>query len=107
MNPAEFLADLISIDYSSAESVYSSKKRINSLVESFSLQSSSTIYATPLSGRKGSKSLKRSIVKKKGGWWQQFLLLFRRAWMQVSYFTVTVVFFSSLKEPKKIITTLY
>ncbi|KAL5761107.1 hypothetical protein ACOSQ2_019945 [Xanthoceras sorbifolium] len=84
VNPAEFLADLISIDYSSAESVYSSQKRIDNLVESFSQQLSTIIYATPLSGRKGFKSPKKNIVKKKGGWWKQFWLLLKRAWMQAS-----------------------
>ncbi|KAL6969919.1 ABC transporter G member 7, variant 3 [Sarracenia purpurea var. burkii] len=88
VNPAEFLADLISIDYSSADSVYSSQKRINSLVESFSLQSSSILYATPLVGRDISKSnmnlRKKTIVTKKGGWWRQFCLLLKRAWMQAS-----------------------
>ncbi|KAI9168738.1 hypothetical protein LWI28_001310 [Acer negundo] len=84
VNPAEFLADLISIDYSSAESVNSSRKRIDSLVESFSQRLSTIIYATPISGRKDSKNLKKTIVKKKGGWWKQFWLLLKRAWMQAS-----------------------
>ncbi|GJN37634.1 hypothetical protein PR202_gb26609 [Eleusine coracana subsp. coracana] len=35
MNPAEFLADLISVDYSSAETVQSSQKRIENLIEAF------------------------------------------------------------------------
>ncbi|GJN05977.1 hypothetical protein PR202_ga23658 [Eleusine coracana subsp. coracana] len=35
MNPAEFLADLISVDYSSAETVQSSRKRIENLIEAF------------------------------------------------------------------------
>ncbi|KAK2635346.1 hypothetical protein Ddye_030138 [Dipteronia dyeriana] len=84
VNPAEFLADLISIDYSSAESVNSSRKRIDSLFESFSQRLSTIIYATPISGRKDSKNLKKTIVKKKGGWWKQFWLLLKRAWMQAS-----------------------
>ncbi|KAK3189627.1 hypothetical protein Dsin_029188 [Dipteronia sinensis] len=84
VNPAEFLADLISIDYSSAESVNSSRKRIDSLVESFSQRLSTIIYAPPISGRKDSKNLKKTIVKKKGGWWKQFWLLLKRAWMQAS-----------------------
>ncbi|RLM91491.1 ABC transporter G family member 7 [Panicum miliaceum] len=36
MNPAEFLADLISVDYGSADSVQSSQKRIENLIETFS-----------------------------------------------------------------------
>uniref|UniRef100_A0A5B7B222 ABC transporter G family member 7 n=1 Tax=Davidia involucrata TaxID=16924 RepID=A0A5B7B222_DAVIN len=88
VNPAEFLADLISIDYSSAESVYSSQKRIDGLVESFSQQTSTILYATPLTGREAVKNSmnlrKKSIVKRKGGWWRQFWLLLKRAWMQAS-----------------------
>uniref|UniRef100_A0A2P2M5U0 ABC transporter G family member 7 isoform X1 n=1 Tax=Rhizophora mucronata TaxID=61149 RepID=A0A2P2M5U0_RHIMU len=88
VNPAEFLADLISIDYSSAESVYSSQKRIDGLVESFSQLSSTVLYATPLTGREGFKNgmkLRRTtVVKRKCSWWRQFWLLLKRAWMQVS-----------------------
>ncbi|KAK4263898.1 hypothetical protein QN277_029253 [Acacia crassicarpa] len=88
INPAEFLADLISIDYSSAESVYSSQKRIDSLVESFSERLSPILYATPTTKevlhKNGKKVGMRTVAKKKGGWWKQFWLLLRRAWMQAS-----------------------
>lgn len=88
VNPAEFLADLISIDYSSADSVYSSQKRIDGLVESFSQQTSAVLYATPLTRRESFKSTRKfsekAVVKKKGVWWRQFWLLLRRAWMQAS-----------------------
>ncbi|XP_059445138.1 ABC transporter G family member 7 [Corylus avellana] len=84
VNPAEFLADLISIDYSSAEIVSSSQKRIDGLVESFSQQSSTILYATPITKREISKNSKKTIIKKKGGWWRQFWLLLKRAWMQAS-----------------------
>ncbi|KAL4301667.1 hypothetical protein GQ457_10G029600 [Hibiscus cannabinus] len=87
-NPAEFLADLISIDYSSADSVYSSQKRIDALVEAFSTQSSAVLYATSLTGktgpRLGMKFSKKITAKRKGGWWRQFWLLLKRAWMQAS-----------------------
>ncbi|CAI8604934.1 unnamed protein product [Vicia faba] len=88
VNPAEFLADLISIDYSSSDSVHSSKKRIDGLVESLSQKLSTTIHATPITIDDLSKSRKRiskrTIAKRKGGWWKQFWLLLRRAWMQAS-----------------------
>ncbi|KAI9088672.1 hypothetical protein K1719_029786 [Acacia pycnantha] len=88
VNPAEFLADLISIDYSSAESVYSSQKRIDSLVESFSESLSPIMYATPITKevlhKNGKRVGMRTVGKKKGGWWKQFWLLLRRAWMQAS-----------------------
>ncbi|KAF7132469.1 hypothetical protein RHSIM_Rhsim09G0067900 [Rhododendron simsii] len=88
VNPAEFLADLISIDYSSSQSVYSSQKRIDGLVESFSQQTSAVLYATPLVRREASKNSMnfrtKTTVKKKSGWWRQFWLLLKRAWMQAS-----------------------
>ncbi|KAG8382796.1 hypothetical protein BUALT_Bualt05G0114500 [Buddleja alternifolia] len=85
VNPAEFLADLISVDYSSVESVSASRKRIDGLVESFSEQISSTLYATPLTRldlNNTTKSRKTINTKHKGGWWRQFRLLLKRAWMQ-------------------------
>ncbi|GAB2280006.1 ABC transporter G member 7 [Dionaea muscipula] len=88
VNPAEFLADLISIDYSSSESVYSSRKRIDGLVDSFSQLTENLIYASPLlSGDKfseGVKFSKATSVKGKSDWWRQFCLLLKRAWMQAS-----------------------
>ncbi|KAL2518897.1 ABC transporter G family member 7 [Abeliophyllum distichum] len=87
VNPAEFLADLISVDYTSAESVHASQKRIDGLVESFAEQRSLTLYATPLTSedlKNNINSRKRTAVKRKGGWWRQFWLLLRRAWMQAS-----------------------
>ncbi|XP_047973759.1 ABC transporter G family member 7-like isoform X2 [Salvia hispanica] len=87
VNPAEFLADLISVDYSSAESVDASQKRIDGLIESFSEQIPSTLYGTSLTGLdlKDTTILrKKAITKGKGGWWRQFCLLLRRAWMQAS-----------------------
>lgn len=87
VNPAEFLADLISIDYSSSESISSSQKRINALVESFSLQASTPIYATSLIGRDKTTEgiqMRKAFKHRKQGWWGQFRLLLKRAWMQAS-----------------------
>lgn len=90
VNPAEFLADLISVDYSSSESVYSSKKRIDGLVESFSQQVSPTLFATSLTGdghySSGMKIRSKPAVKRKIGWWRQFCLLLKRAWMQANIY---------------------
>lgn len=87
VNPAEFLADLISVDYSSSEGINSSQKRINGLVETFSRQTTSVIYATPLIDEdkfiKGMKFSGKHNAKKHD-WWREFLLLLRRAWMQAS-----------------------
>nr|GEW17230.1 ABC transporter G family member 7 isoform X2 [Tanacetum cinerariifolium] len=88
VNPAEFLADLISIDYSSSDSVDSSRKRIDSLVESFSQQISSTFYATTIPKsvvfKDKTNFRRKSTAKGIGGWWRQFSLLLKRAWMQAS-----------------------
>ncbi|VFQ66541.1 unnamed protein product [Cuscuta campestris] len=89
VNPAEFLADLISIDYGTAESVSASRKRIDELVESFSqkIATITTLNATPGFKddlKKHVNSKKKSVIKRKGGWWRQFFLLFKRAWMQAS-----------------------
>ncbi|XP_051149198.1 ABC transporter G family member 7 [Andrographis paniculata] len=87
VNPAEFLADLISVDYSSAESVSASQKRIDGFIDSFSEQMQPILYATPLTqtDAKNQADLRRkTITKKKGGWWRQFWLLLKRAWMQAS-----------------------
>ncbi|XP_072964330.1 ABC transporter G family member 7 [Typha angustifolia] len=85
-NPAEFLADLISVDYSSAESVHSSQKRIDDLVEAFANKISVTECISPImkTGSLGfpEKFGRKSLVKKRHGWWRQFCLLLKRAWMQ-------------------------
>ncbi|KAK4762792.1 hypothetical protein SAY86_008560 [Trapa natans] len=87
-NPAEFLADLISIDFSSSESECTSRKRIDSLVESFLQQTSPILYATPLIKSEKLKTVMRStkkgIIIQKKGWWRQFCLLLKRAWKQAS-----------------------
>ncbi|CAA7402165.1 unnamed protein product [Spirodela intermedia] len=88
VNPAEFLADLISVDYTSAESVFSSQKRIDDLVEAFSQIVPNVPCTIPITRRDGSKTsvkfTKKPIVKRRGGWWKQFWLLLKRAWMQAS-----------------------
>ncbi|KAJ4829355.1 ABC transporter G member 7 [Turnera subulata] len=87
VNPAEFLADLISVDYSSAESVYSSQKRIDGLVEAFSQQSAAVLYASAIRREipvHRMRSGQKTVAKGKGIWWRQFWLLLKRAWMQAS-----------------------
>lgn len=87
MNPAEFLADLISIDYSSAESVHSSQKRIDDLVEAFANRIPITECISPITilgtSKFPAKVGRKTLVKKRSGWWRQFWLLLKRAWMQV------------------------
>nr|CAD1842695.1 unnamed protein product [Ananas comosus var. bracteatus] len=86
VNPAEFLADLISIDYSSAESVHSSQKRIDDLVEAFANRIPITECISPITilgtSKFPAKVGRKTLVKKRSGWWRQFWLLLKRAWMQ-------------------------
>uniref|UniRef100_A0A0E0JDG4 ABC transporter domain-containing protein n=1 Tax=Oryza punctata TaxID=4537 RepID=A0A0E0JDG4_ORYPU len=86
VNPAEFLADLISVDYSSAESVQSSQKRIENLIEEFSNKVAITESNSSLTNPEGSEFspnlIQKSTTKHRRGWWRQFRLLFKRAWMQ-------------------------
>ncbi|URE43428.1 ABC-2 type transporter [Musa troglodytarum] len=88
VNPAEFLADLISVDYSSAESVHSSQKRIDDLIEAFSKSSFMIQCTTPImqlgDSKVSTKFGKKTMVKRRSGWWRQFRLLLKRAWMQVA-----------------------
>ncbi|KAJ3694396.1 hypothetical protein LUZ60_009876 [Juncus effusus] len=90
-NPAEFLADLISIDYSSTESVFSSRKRIDELIEAFKNRVPITDLTSPVSEssdrieiRASAKSIVKKTKKSTGLqiWWRQFRLLLKRAWMQ-------------------------
>uniref|UniRef100_A0ACD5VJJ3 Uncharacterized protein n=1 Tax=Avena sativa TaxID=4498 RepID=A0ACD5VJJ3_AVESA len=85
-NPAEFLADLISTDYSSPESVQSSQKRIENLVDEFANKVLITEFNSPVAQSEGSelstKLAPKSTRKQRRGWWRQFRLLFKRAWMQ-------------------------
>lgn len=96
MNPAEFLADLISIDYGSTESVQSSQKRIEDLIEAFSNKSVVTegnnLIAIPEDPELSAKLVRKTTVKKRHGWWRQFRLLFKRAWMQV-HLNISVLWF--------------
>ncbi|XP_078431046.1 ABC-2 type transporter family protein isoform X2 [Wolffia australiana] len=87
VNPAEFLADLISVDFTSAETVHSSQKRIDDLVEAFSQIVPSMPCTNPISVREGNNKLKfkrRPIAKRRSSWWKQFWLLLKRAWLQAS-----------------------
>lgn len=87
MNPADFLADLISVDYSSAESVHSSHTRIDRLVAEFSQNALSIECISPANAWKNSEIptmfTEKSLTKHRVGWWKQFRLLLKRAWMQV------------------------
>eukprot|EP01018_Ginkgo_biloba_P027291 Gb_33901 [translate_table: standard] len=93
VNPAEFFADIISIDYSSSESEHLSRKRIDHLVEAFANKQSMTLNLNPADGslvagmdtaKLSTASTRKVVATRKYGWWRQFRLLVKRAWMQAT-----------------------
>lgn len=90
VNPAEFFADLISIDYSSSESEHLSRKRIDDMIEVFANKFSTmpdlkdgNLEFGMETGKVSMKS-RRKAVTRKVGLWKQFQLLLKRAWMQAT-----------------------
>eukprot|EP00252_Welwitschia_mirabilis_P025448 TRINITY_DN793_c0_g1_i1.p1 TRINITY_DN793_c0_g1~~TRINITY_DN793_c0_g1_i1.p1 ORF type:complete len:686 (-),score=108.11 TRINITY_DN793_c0_g1_i1:381-2438(-) len=94
VNPAEFFADLISIDYSSSENELLSKNRIDYLIKEFAKRPIITSDLTLLGSgsidenmarNNHSKTAKKKVgISSKCGWWKQFRLLLKRAWMQAT-----------------------
>lgn len=90
VNPAEFFADIISVDYSSPENESKTRKCLDSLVQSFREKSSPELNEVDGQKQDAASGLKpprrKAIVKgaKKIGWWKQFRLLLKRAWMQTT-----------------------
>lgn len=87
VNPAEFFADLISVDYSSPENESSTRNRLDNLVHTFKKQTSSGFReagATHTGAPKSAGRRARGGMTKKFGWWKQFRLLLNRAWLQTT-----------------------
>nr|ATB19625.1 putative ABCG7 [Callitropsis nootkatensis] len=86
VNPAEFFADLISVDYSSNQSEESSRKRIDYLVEVFAKKYADEVDGSLNLELQTSKiyTARHKFVPRKVGWWKQFRLLLKRAWMQAT-----------------------
>lgn len=90
VNPAEFFADLISIDYSSSESEHLSRKRIDDMIEVFANKFSTMPDLKDgnlefgMETDKVSMKSRRKAVTRKVGLWKQFQLLLKRAWMQAT-----------------------
>eukprot|EP00271_Cylindrocystis_brebissonii_P012948 TRINITY_DN32467_c0_g1_i1.p1 TRINITY_DN32467_c0_g1~~TRINITY_DN32467_c0_g1_i1.p1 ORF type:complete len:685 (+),score=112.06 TRINITY_DN32467_c0_g1_i1:158-2212(+) len=98
-NPADFFADLISVDYSSPDAEASSKERVASLVAAFRTQEQQQVQenggeadherqegGTAMGGEE--KQMVRPLpgkgLSRKGGPWVQFKLLLQRAWRQTT-----------------------
>eukprot|EP00850_Spirogloea_muscicola_P021683 SM000258S09099 [mRNA] locus=s258:40817:44791:+ [translate_table: standard] len=84
-NPAEFLSDLISIDFSSAETEAQTRDRVTELAAKFGKKQRQQPMPQP--DEEGEKQgeeerLGAFINARRGGWFTQFRLLFRRAWRQ-------------------------
>ncbi|KAL2633644.1 hypothetical protein R1flu_005123 [Riccia fluitans] len=87
VNPAEFFADLISIDYSSPEREEITCKKLEHVVNIFKGQMLESVYGLEKVDGAGGVSVKSSSVKHirpRIGWWQQFRILLRRAWLQAT-----------------------
>nr|ATB19618.1 putative ABCG7 [Juniperus microsperma] len=86
VNPAEFFADLISVDYSSNQSEESSRNRIDYLVEVFAKKYADEVDGSLNLELQTSKiyTARRKFVSRKVGLWKQFHLLLKRAWMQAT-----------------------
>lgn len=92
VNPAEFFADLISIDYSSSENEELTQLRLQHLVQAFkehkldiNINEGYNVIAKPQKLVKEGALTRRSqwFKQNKVGWWKQFQLLLKRAWLQV------------------------
>ena len=85
-NPAEYLADQISLDTSSAEAREKSQQRINRLIAEWNEKKSNDAHeaSQPPSASNGvsngSVAPRDSVTQ--AGWFRQFQLLFRRSWRQ-------------------------
>ncbi|BBN06130.1 ATP-binding cassette, subfamily G (WHITE), member 2 [Marchantia polymorpha subsp. ruderalis] len=88
VNPAEFFADLISIDYSTPEREEITRGKLASLVNTFSGRISESLYGKYESAADNSGVVVRSssvkLVRPHVGWWKQFRILLRRAWLQAT-----------------------
>ena len=101
MNPAEFFADLISIDYSSSENEDLTQKRLQHLVQAFKEhrlnvngEFSDKVVAKPRKIAKDDATVKKARSKhEKVGWWKQFRLLLKRAWLQVYHKSICIFHF--------------
>lgn len=89
-NPAEYFADLISVDYSSSENEAATRKKIAELVEAF-LSKQKKKGNHPLMSYADSKKdsddesmVQDTVMVNKGGFLWQFQLLLRRAWRQTT-----------------------
>ncbi|CAM6085848.1 unnamed protein product [Calypogeia fissa] len=86
VNPAEYFADMISIDYSSSEREDITRQKLASLVKAFSSKeieiSDAVIEDT--TDEKESRALVPVSPRAKIGWWSQFRFLLKRAWLQAT-----------------------
>eukprot|EP00879_Flechtneria_rotunda_P017959 GHRR01018823.1.p1 GENE.GHRR01018823.1~~GHRR01018823.1.p1 ORF type:complete len:592 (+),score=216.60 GHRR01018823.1:138-1913(+) len=82
-NPAEFVADLISIDYSSPDAEAESKARVQGLVDAWNQKADvvrERIHRSP----GGVMALGAVSAGPVAGWFRQFSLLLRRSWRQIT-----------------------
>jgi ABC-type multidrug transport system ATPase subunit len=86
-NPAEYFADLISVDYSSSENEGATRKKIAALVEAFSSkqkEETGNHWLTSYGDSDDEGMVQDTFTVDKGGFLRQFQLLLRRAWRQTT-----------------------
>lgn len=83
-NPAEFVADLISIDFASADSEATTRARVEALVASWQQQQASRPQGHMAATTSGLLHLRRANAGPQTSWMSQLRLLFRRSWRQVT-----------------------
>ncbi|XP_024394887.1 ABC transporter G family member 7 [Physcomitrium patens] len=89
-NPAEYFADLISIDYSSSDNEIAARKKVADLVEAFASKQKKIGRDNPLTALDllmdpdDEKFIHDTVVSNRSGFLWQFQMLLRRAWRQTT-----------------------
>lgn len=86
VNPAEYFADLISVDYSSPEREDITRQKLASLVKAFAHEGAenSDAIIDDKTEEDESNALVAVSPGPKIGWWSQFRFLLNRAWLQAT-----------------------
>ncbi|KAL3139516.1 hypothetical protein ABBQ38_003839 [Trebouxia sp. C0009 RCD-2024] len=92
-NPAEFLADIISVDASTPEAQQQTRARVDELAEAYlqkkskDMEAASSSRAGPVGGGQAGPPLERPQCK----WQRQAQLLLKRSWRQISRDRATIM----------------
>ncbi|KAI8472919.1 MAG: P-loop containing nucleoside triphosphate hydrolase protein [Monoraphidium minutum] len=90
-NPADFLADLIAIDFSSPEREAETRGRVQKLTDAWAQRSGAAAREAHMRRSASGAELVPATARACGKWYQQFGLLFRRSWRQVTRDRATAI----------------